>query len=94
MWGGKGTGGVRVLWQMSNDILKTGRRYPGRSSSATSTDSKSAFPKPRAVVTLRFAAEDILEVHHRDGNRNNNRFTNLVLPHGHCHDQAYGKRCL
>jgi len=26
--------------------------------------------------------------------QNNNRFTNLVLLHGHCHDQAHGQRCL
>jgi len=43
---------------------------------------------------LRFAAEDVMEVHHQDGNRNNNRYTNLVLLHGHCHDQVHGKWCL
>jgi hypothetical protein len=48
----------------------------------------------RGDATLRFAAEDILEVHHQDGNRNNNRFTNLVLLHGHCHDRVHGKWCL
>jgi len=39
---------------------------------------------------LRFTAEDIVEVHHLDGNR----YANLVLLHGHCHDQIHGKRCL
>lgn len=29
-------------------------------------------------------AEDILEVHHQDGDRNNNRYANLALLHAHC----------
>jgi RNA-directed DNA polymerase len=41
---------------------------------------------------LRFVAEDVTEVHHQDGNRNNNRYTNLALLHAHCHDQAHGIR--
>jgi RNA-directed DNA polymerase len=42
---------------------------------------------------LRFTAEDVLEVHHRDGNHNNNDLTNLVLLHAHCHDVAHSIRC-
>jgi RNA-directed DNA polymerase len=42
---------------------------------------------------LRFVAEDTMEVHHQDGNRNNNRYTNLALLHAHCHDQTHGKQC-
>jgi hypothetical protein len=30
--------------------------------------------------------EDGLEVHHLNGNHNDNRLTNLVLMHGHGHD--------
>jgi RNA-directed DNA polymerase len=41
---------------------------------------------------LRFTANDVLEVHHWDGNHNNHRPTNLVLLHAHCHDAAHGKR--
>ena len=41
---------------------------------------------------LRFTAEDVLEVHHLDGNHNNNRPANLVLLHAHCHDVAHSKR--
>lgn len=41
---------------------------------------------------LHFGVEDVIETHHRDGNRKNNRYTNLVLLHGHCHDQAHGKQ--
>ncbi len=33
---------------------------------------------------------DQLEVHHRDGNRANNRMPNLALLHLHCHDAAHG----
>jgi len=35
---------------------------------------------------LRFMADDVLEVHHRDRNRTNNVYSNLALVHGHCHD--------
>jgi RNA-directed DNA polymerase len=42
---------------------------------------------------LRYTADDVLEVHHSDGNHNNNRPTNLMLLHAHCHDAAHGKRC-
>ena len=41
---------------------------------------------------LYFTAEDAMEVHHRDGNRSNNRYTNLALLHAHCHDQIHGER--
>lgn len=33
--------------------------------------------------------EDVMEIHHRDGNRRNDQYTNLVLLHAHCHDQAH-----
>ncbi len=38
---------------------------------------------------LRFTTEDVMEVHHRNGNRNNNQYTNLVLLHAHCHDRLH-----
>lgn len=43
---------------------------------------------------LRFMTVDVLEVHHRDGNRQNYSLRTLVLLHGHCHDQVHssGKR--
>jgi len=47
-----------------------------------------------ALCGLRFVVEDIVEVHHRDGNRTNNRYANLALLHGHCHDEIHGKGCL
>ena len=40
---------------------------------------------------LYFKAEDIVEIHHWDGNRSNNRYRNLELLHGHCHDKIHGK---
>lgn len=43
---------------------------------------------------LRFLTEDVLEVHHRDRDRTNNRYSNLMLLHVHCHDQLHGGRCL
>ena len=42
---------------------------------------------------LCFTAEDVVEVHHGDGDRTNNRYANLALLHGHCHDEIHGKRC-
>jgi RNA-directed DNA polymerase len=40
---------------------------------------------------LFFRSDDLLEVHHRDGNHNNNVRSNLALLHRHCHDDAHGK---
>ena len=40
---------------------------------------------------LPFAPGDILETHHRDGNHDNNTFSNRALLHGHCHDAVH--RC-
>jgi 5-methylcytosine-specific restriction endonuclease McrA len=107
MWEGRGSERVQVLWQMKAekraDILKTGKHYLGRSSNVTYADSNSAFTEPNAEVTgsvsvtlvcgLCFTTEDAMEVHHWDGDRGNNRYTNLVLLHTHCHDQMHGKRC-
>lgn len=39
---------------------------------------------------LRLMAEDVMEIHHWDGDRRNDRYANLVLLHAHCHDQAHG----
>ena len=36
---------------------------------------------------LYFRLEDIIEVHHVDGNHNNSSYTNLKALHGHCHDR-------
>jgi RNA-directed DNA polymerase len=42
---------------------------------------------------LPFTAEDVLEVHHLNGNHADNRYMNLSLLHGHCHDMAHATRC-
>ena len=39
---------------------------------------------------LYFTSEDQTEIHHRDGNRSNNRWPNLTLLHRHCHDAVHG----
>lgn len=44
------------------------------------------------VCGLCFTTEDAMEVHHRDGNRQNDRYRNLALLHAHCHDQIHGER--
>jgi RNA-directed DNA polymerase len=38
---------------------------------------------------LPFTTEDVLEVHHLNGNHSDNRYANLSLLHGHCHDIAH-----
>lgn len=38
---------------------------------------------------LSFISDDVLEVHHKDGNRNNNLYQNFLLLHGHCHDAIH-----
>lgn len=47
-----------------------------------------------AQCGLPFTTDDVLEVHHYDGNHRNNAFDNLRLLHGHCHDVVHGKQCL
>jgi RNA-directed DNA polymerase len=41
---------------------------------------------------LRLTTEDVLEIHHKDGNHTNNATPNLALLHAHCHDQEHGTR--
>ena len=41
---------------------------------------------------MKFTSEDLLEVHHLDRNRANNRMKNLELVHRHCHDVIHAKR--
>ncbi|HZD57514.1 MAG TPA: group II intron reverse transcriptase/maturase [Anaerolineales bacterium] len=41
---------------------------------------------------LRFRAEDVPEIHHRDRNRSNYAYSNLALLHGHCHDQIHSEK--
>lgn len=40
---------------------------------------------------LYFFADDLMEVHHMDRNRNNHKQVNLALTHRHCHDQIHAK---
>jgi RNA-directed DNA polymerase len=39
---------------------------------------------------LFFTPEDLIELHHRDGTRSDNRYSNLAAVHRHCHDQRPG----
>ena len=41
------------------------------------------------ICGLHLTTEDVMEIHHRDGDRRNNRYINLLLLHAHCHDQAH-----
>jgi RNA-directed DNA polymerase len=42
------------------------------------------------VCGLYFKPEDLIELHHRDGHRSDNRYSNLAAVHRHCHDQIHG----
>lgn len=39
---------------------------------------------------LFFKPDDLIEHHHLDGNRSDNRYINLAAVHRHCHDQIHG----
>jgi RNA-directed DNA polymerase len=39
---------------------------------------------------LFFKPDDLIEVHHLDGHRTDNRYINLAAVHRHCHDQIHG----
>ena len=39
---------------------------------------------------LYFTTQSLIELHHWDGNHNNNQWDNLGLLHRHCHDQVHG----
>jgi len=45
------------------------------------------------ICQLSFNSEDVVEIHHMDGNHKNNRIANLALIHGHCHDEVHGSMC-
>lgn len=38
---------------------------------------------------LNLKTEDVIEIHHKDQQCNNNRYNNLLLLHGHCHDNIH-----
>ena len=44
------------------------------------------------ACNIMFDHESIMEVHHLDGNHDNEKWNNLMLLHGHCHDNAHSRR--
>ena len=40
---------------------------------------------------LVFMPDSLIEIHHLDGDHNNNHYLNLTAVHRHCHDQIHGK---
>ncbi|XP_066251682.1 protein YkfC-like [Euwallacea similis] len=46
------------------------------------------------LCQLWFRSGDLMEVHHRDQQRSNNRNENLVLLHRHCHDDIHRASCI
>jgi RNA-directed DNA polymerase len=45
-----------------------------------------------AKCGLNFLPEDLVEIHHKNGNHKDNRKDNLVALHLHCHDQIHGDK--
>ena len=43
-----------------------------------------------AECGLHFNPEDLIEIHHLDGNYRNNRRGNLTATHRHCHNPVHG----
>jgi RNA-directed DNA polymerase len=41
---------------------------------------------------IHFHIEDQIEIHHKDGNRKNNKYDNKVLVHNYCHDKIHRER--
>ncbi|MDJ0693775.1 group II intron reverse transcriptase/maturase [Mastigocoleus sp. MO_188.B34] len=63
--------------------------YPGISKKVTITIKKQKGKC--AECGLNFHPEDLIEIHHKNGNHRDNRFENLVAVHLHCHDQIHGE---
>lgn len=68
------------------------RSYPGvsplRSFLLRSQEGKCSY------CGLNFLPEELIELHHLDGNHDNNHRQNLALLHRHCHDQAHSAETL
>jgi RNA-directed DNA polymerase len=43
-----------------------------------------------AECGLNFHPDDLIEIHHKNGNHRDNRLDNLTAVHLHCHDQIHG----
>ena len=41
---------------------------------------------------LYLRADDLIEIHHLNGDHHDNRYINLIVVHRHCHDQIHGGR--
>jgi hypothetical protein len=73
-----------------------GANSPGVSWRWWSLSSKSGSTKPLkremsdGSIGLVFTPDALVEIHHPEGNRNNNRYINLTAVHRHCHDQIHG----
>jgi RNA-directed DNA polymerase len=64
--------------------------YPGISKKVTTTIKRQKGKCDRCG--LNFHPDDLIEIHHKNGNHRDNRFENLVAVHLHCHDQIHGDK--
>ncbi len=64
--------------------------YPGKPSTVAHLLKEQRGKCPHC--NLNFFSDDLLEVHHKDKNRKNNRRTNLEVLHKHCHQNIHKQR--
>lgn len=62
--------------------------YPGISKKVTITIKRQKGKC--AECGLNFHPDDLIEIHHKNGNHRDNRLENLAAIHLHCHDQIHG----
>ena len=76
-----------LLWTMSTSRLG---RYAGLPRWKAKLVKQQAGRCPSCGLYLQTG--QVLEVHHRDRDRRNNRYANLALVHGHCHDAMHRRQ--
>ena len=73
--------GLTLMWRLDCTSNKTRQR----------ADLLKSQKGKCSHCNMYFTSESLIEIHHVDGNHNNNKRTNLKAVHRHCHDIIHGK---